>query len=491
MTNSLEPRPPASPGWSKPARITLAAAAAMTASSYIRWAVTGSIKVEQNYLSGWPMVLNMVLFLGALAAAGYAYVKAVLRSPGYDLDLRQVKRLAVATALVTFFMMPMLSNDIFSGLAYGDLVLRGINPYTQAGMLKTTLYASYLGRAWIDAPCVYGPVNVLLEAASAWAGSGSVLAGVAIIKLMTLGFALLFIWTAGRFFETADPDRKSNTAALVLLAPIFWVMGSGQAHNDIVAAALLMTSLLLMKKKHFVAAFVLLTLAVQAKVFAAIAVPLFIVLAWSALRADKKRLILTLGASLGLAAVCSAALYAPLWDGAKTLSTPAKFLEQKHATKSIPRVAATAAEFVNTVVHRRLALPSVPPADQRSALEKETVSLMKILSLLLALYVLVRLRRFRAFNDYLAGFAALATIVVCFYSPAFQPWYLVGALPLFAGVERKEWVTWAAAIFAAASAMNVLHIAGDSNVPARILSAVFIAGTNGLFFWRFRARFLR
>ncbi len=489
----IQPPPPGALDWSsRPLIMAISAAAALTASSYIRLLTTGSVKVDGNYLSGLPLIINVVLFLVTLTVSGYSYINTVLRRKGYDLDLRQVKQVAVIMAVITFFMMPMLSNDIFSRLAYGELALRGINPYTHAELLRTTIHSSYIGPTWIEAPCVYGPVTVLVDALAALAGRWSLAAGLVVVKLIHLIFAVFFIETAGRFFaRSGAAGHRYNIAALVMLAPVFWVMGSGQAHNNMIAAALLMTSLLFMQRRKFVAASLPLVLAIHTKVFAAIAVPLFLILAWVSLKMDRKALVRTMGRSLGIAALLSVVLYLPFWAGGDALRTPAGFLRHKLASKSVARVASSSMAHIEDAVGRTPAVPGRSREARARELEKGLVVSLKIVSLVLAGHILAGFRRFRVFDEYLAAFAALAALVICFFSSVFHPWYLVGALPFFAGIKRREWVVWSAVLFASVSAMNVIHLAGDADIPVRALTAVLIAAVNILFFWKFRSRFIK
>lgn len=495
-TNPIKPSDPSSAAsaavWtSRPFIITMAAAAAMTVSSYIRLIVTGSIKVDGNYLAGWPMVINVTLFLAAMAAAGVVYLKTVLRKPGYDLSLGQVKLLALVTAIITSFMMPMLSNDIFSRLAYGELALSGFNPYTQAEFLKTALHFSHVGHTWTNAPCVYGPVTVLFDMLASLAGRWSLPAGLAVIKFIHLACAVLYIEMATCFFAKARlPNRKLNTAALVMLAPLFWVMGSGQAHNDMLSAAFLMAALLLMQRSRFIASSIPLALAVHTKASAGIAVPLFLILVWAVLRSDRKKMVRTLGASLGLAMALSVVLYFPFWDGGQALRKPAAFMDHKLASKSVARVAGTSIAFLENSAGWTTGLSDGMRHARERRIEGKVDIILKALSIILAVHILIGFWRFKVFDEYLAAFAALAVLAICFFSPVFHPWYFVGVLPLFAGLKRDEWISWAAVIFAVAGAMNVIHIAGDANHPVRVLSAILIVATVILFFWRFRSRFL-
>lgn len=482
--------------WNRAFAVTLASVSIITASSYIRWFVTGSFKVDDNYPTGWPMVLNVVLFLGALAAAGYAYIKVVLRRKGWNLDLAQVRRLAMISAGIASLMMPMLSNDIFSRLAYGDLVLKGVNPYTHAEKLATSNFAPLVGRTWAEAPCVYGPVTVFADAAAALAGRRSILAGLAALDAIQLAFTLLFIQAAWLFFSDTEKVRapgpgeeaggKYNTAAMIMLAPLVWMMGSGQGHNDIMAAALLMVSLVLMRRKKFAAAALPLALAAMAKIYALIAVPLFLLAVWSELKNDRKRLIRVLAASLAIAMAALVVLDSPLWDSGRALSAPAGFIKHKLASKSIPRMISTAVVITEDILH-----PGSGPREARTrAIEAPLAICLKILSLVLAVHILAGLFSRRGLDEFLPSFAALAAVVICFYSPVFHPWYFVGLIPLFAELKRPEWVIWSAAVFASAGAMNVIHIAGYADLPVRGIAAMLIGATGLLFFWKFRSRFL-
>lgn len=506
----------ASAAWGRPFAVTAAAAAVLTAASYIRWAATGSFKIDDNYLHGPLLVLNVILVLGSLAAAGYAYFKIVLRRQGWDLDLAAVRRLAVLTAVITSFMMPMLSNDVFSRLAYGDLANQGLNPYTQAGLLRSSAYGPLVGSKWAAAPCVYGPVTVTADRIAAWAGRRSTTAGLFVMHIIQLAFALLFIYTAGKYFERngaggaagagpgpsssstcaappADGSRHDlNTAALVMLAPIFWLSGTGQGHNDIIVAAFLMLMLLLLKKGKFTAGALAMTLAIATKSYALMTVPLFLGLTWSALKNDRRRLALVLAVSLAVAAGTVVLVHAPYFDHGRGITMPMEFLHGLQTSRSTPRIISTAAavseDMLGAWTGRR---PALPRETRARAIEAPLTAGMEAASLLLAVYLLAGLAFRHGFDDFVVVFAALSAVLICYFCHTFHPWYFAGFIPLFTAEKRKEWVLWAAAVFAFSGSIDVMELAGYADLPVRGLAAVITLSVNILFFWNFRARFER
>lgn len=485
--------------WNKPFVFICSAAAVITVSSYIRWAVTGSVKVDGNYPKGPALVLNIILFLVSLAVAGYAYVKVVLRRDGWDLDLGQVKKLAVITAIIAVFMMPMLSNDVFSRLAYGDMLTKGMNPYSRPELLKDSIYAPLIGACWAKAPCVYGPMTVLIDSAAALAGRHSLAAALAVLDIFQLVFMLLFILSAWRYFADEEAARKDaglpspafNKAALVMLAPLVWLMGLGQDHNDIIAGAFLMLALLLMRRGKFTAASLPLIMAVQTKLYVIIAIPLFLILAWSALKPEWKKLAAVLGKSLAIAAAVTVILYAPFHDGGRELTVPSEFLQHKSSAKSITRVISTAIVTMGDVLHIGNSRTEEPRPVRARRVEAPMFPIIKAFSLMLMLLVFSRIRYCRDPEDFIEIFAVLGAVLVCFFSSVFNPWYLAGLVPLFVGVKRPVWALWTALMFASVGAMNVMEIGGFQNLAVRGVADVFIAWTNILFFWRFRSRFLK
>jgi ABC-type Fe3+-siderophore transport system permease subunit len=156
----------------------------------------------------------------------------------------------------------------------------------------------------------------------------------------------------------------------------------------------------------------------------------------------------------------------------------------------VARVAGYSIAFIENAAGRKTGLSDGTWRAGERRIERMVDIILKSLSIFLAIHILIGFWRFKVFDEYLAAFAALAVLAICFFSPVFHPWYFVGVMPLFAGLKREEWISWAAVIFAVAGAMNVIHIAGDANQTVRILSAVLIVATVILFFWRFRSRFL-
>ncbi|MGL1475121.1 hypothetical protein ACSTJF_00480, partial [Vibrio parahaemolyticus] len=93
-------------------------------------------------------------------------------------------------AFLFSLMLPMLSNDLYSLLAYGDASNRGADVYTMTDMLHISPYYDYVSELWKTAPCVYGPVVLLQVKLATWIG-GNLYGTIIIYKLIALIWAII------------------------------------------------------------------------------------------------------------------------------------------------------------------------------------------------------------------------------------------------------------------------------------------------------------
>ena len=127
----------------------------------------------------------------------------------------------------------MTSNDIFSNLANGRLVLAGLNPYIDPPLALGSDHptVSLVADDWSDVPTPYGPVITALATLAALARTDW--AALAVFKLMMLASVLGTVLVAHACCRTYLPPRQA-AAALVFVGwnPLVAWEISGQAHND-------------------------------------------------------------------------------------------------------------------------------------------------------------------------------------------------------------------------------------------------------------------
>ena len=135
-----------------------AGAALVTALSWGRWILLGEIAPDLRRLPdivAWPAAAILWLALGACHVAHRSLVQSPPR-------LRVQLRAALAVGAIAALMLPFLSNDLFSVLAYTDLAWNStVNPLTlRAPGLRASRFFHVVSPAWNWTPCVYGPLQL-------------------------------------------------------------------------------------------------------------------------------------------------------------------------------------------------------------------------------------------------------------------------------------------------------------------------------------------
>ena len=190
--------------------------------------------------NGPPVALSGAGARGAAACAGLAATLAVL-SAGYFAALRRPPQrgellTAAAGSVLAALAMPLLfSADVYAYAYYGDLALRGQNPYGHgpppaADPLAAAAVAAWAGK--VPPRCVYGPAAVGLAALIDAAGAGG---GVAVqIALQRLAAAAAYAFYTAIVLRLVRAPR--TRAALLLNPVVLWSVAEG--HNDTAMTAL-------------------------------------------------------------------------------------------------------------------------------------------------------------------------------------------------------------------------------------------------------------
>ncbi|HEY5242029.1 MAG TPA: hypothetical protein VIJ22_11210, partial [Polyangiaceae bacterium] len=139
----------------------------------------------------------------------------------------QPRRLAFLGLFVAGLMLPMLSNDLFSVLAYASLAAQGHDVYTTVSWLPHSVWYPWVGERWAEKVCVYGPTTLIGAMPGALAGGNPWLAMLA-LRLAWLAPAALVMELSFRRLR----DRPFFHA-LIWLNPLWLVEGPGQLHTDL------------------------------------------------------------------------------------------------------------------------------------------------------------------------------------------------------------------------------------------------------------------
>lgn len=459
------------------ARRWLLGLALVTAASWGRWAATGSLKVDESY----PSEAVGTLLFGVLVA-GWALLvlgwRGMLSRPPPD-----ARRLAFTGLAVAALMLPMISNDIFSVLAYGDLAARGRDVYTTSAALPDSRWFAWIGEHWNEKVCVYGPTTLTLVLPSALSGGNPWLALALLRVAWLLPLALVMELTFRRV-------RRPFFHAMVWLNPLFLVEGPGQLHADVLGLAAVACGVALGLAGRARTSAALFAFAVLGKVSFAFTGAWF----WlHGARTGRERLV-RIPVIVGSLLTLGVLFFAPYWRGTATITEPLRALSGMNPGGSITEVVGT---IVNVL--RGGGIPHADaPVHDAVALERSAnagtwlvVSLvMRLVALVVGVRALREMLREPHDDDRIAlGTGAIVIAAITLASHRFQAWYLMAALPFFGLRCTDAWRRWWVAVVAVSVTTEFVYVLPRTALILPAWVAVTTAATVILFVTSFRARY--
>jgi alpha-1,6-mannosyltransferase len=355
---------------------------------------------------------------------------------------------------------PMFSRDVYSYLAQGELVGRGLDAYVNGpGALgPNDPLAAEVHRLWIDTPAPYGPVFLAVAAVIVWVTGANLVAGVLAMRLVALTSVAVLAVVVPRLAPRCRID-PGQAVWLGVLNPLVLVHVVAGVHNDALMIALLMTGLLLSSGHRrsrsapswrMAPAVVLVTLAALVKAPAALALA-YLAHLWAVrLGVSRPELgrwrwlagialttavtavtvtAVTLGTGLGLG-----------WIGA--LKTPAIVHNGLSVSTDVGDIAARLGHAFGLGLG--VSIDSV-------------VTVTRLLGAALAVVfcVLAWVRRDKLDTPGAVGLALGAVVLL---GPVVHPWYLLWALvPLAAGSKDPRVLRWAVALSVGLSLVILPH----------------------------------
>lgn len=353
-----------------------------------------------RYLNDLGSKLDFNTFLPALLAFTAAWALLVTRSG--TVSLRMAVGVIVALNLLVFAGPVLLSQDIFSYLAYARMGFEhGVNPYVHGpGAISTDPIYMFVGSHWKHSATAYGPLFTLLSYPLAWLG---VFGGLWALKVVAVAASLCIVWMVVLCAREAGVDPV-RAALLVGLNPLMLIYTVGGAHNDLIMAALMMVGVWLTVRRREALGAASVVAGAAVKATAAVVVPFMVV--------GTRRLAPLFGA---LAATAVAGLVAYVAFGVHALDFVA-VLKRQQSFVSID-------SFPTEVAHL-FGKAGVYPVDR---------TLLRIGLIAVELYLAWRVWRG---YDWIAaaGWTMLAIAVTTTWLLA---WYTIWALPL-AAVSRDR-----------------------------------------------------
>jgi alpha-1,6-mannosyltransferase len=193
-----------------------------------------------------PTLSVAVIYTGmALLVIAWWRVARHLSAHAGTVDRRDLIRIALSWAVPLAAAPPLFSRDVYSYLAQGATLARGLDPY-QLGPAPALGVDHPLVRSvpalWRDTPSPYGPLFTLISRALIAVTGDDVVAGIFAQRAVALAGLVLVVWALPRLARRAgaDPDRAFWLGAAHPLVLFHVVSG---AHNDGLMVGLAMVGL--------------------------------------------------------------------------------------------------------------------------------------------------------------------------------------------------------------------------------------------------------
>ena len=270
----------------------------------LRW-LAGVLQIDD--LHGSTLVAASVLSVVASVAA---FLFVLVEAWRGTVSLRMVVILAVAAHAVVLLLPLLVSRDVYSYIAYGNIAgLHHANPYVQTPAdFPRDAVAVLVGPKWFSTPAVYGPLftsyaSIVVRVAHDLGTQVGVFRWTA--ALASLGTIGVIATTVRR----VRPSRAAFAVAAFGLNPVVLFQSVASGHNDLVVALAVAGALALVLARRDLLAVVALTLGTLVKATAAL--PLLLLLVWCVARAPAGRRARTLATHAGLAALIGGVFAAP------------------------------------------------------------------------------------------------------------------------------------------------------------------------------------
>jgi hypothetical protein len=232
-------------------------------------------------------LLGMALVYAGIVIVLGAWYCLVTFPPGGRRGLHQLRWVFALWVSPLLVSPPLFSRDVYTYGAEGELVSRGIDPYTHGlQSVRGSTFFDLADPLWRHAHAPYGPVFFDLARADAHLTS-TVFTTVEGYRLLALVGVVLVAVSVPVLARTLRLD-PSTAFALAALNPLVLLYLVGGAHNDALMLGLLVAALAVARRGHPVVAVVLCALAAGVKVPALLGV-VFIGWDWAGAHAPPRR----------------------------------------------------------------------------------------------------------------------------------------------------------------------------------------------------------
>lgn len=261
-----------------------------------------------GYLAYFTVRAEFEIFI-TLSALAFLFFYLIVHQG--DLTFRQLVGLSIIYRLVFLFSSPQLSQDFFRFFWDGQLVINGINPYLKTVdayfnsstdfVYQAELLREGMGSLNAGNFSNYPPFSQFLYAVSAWIARDSVLVFIVVLRLILIGFDIVFIYFADKLLRQFNKNPK--ILFWYILNPLCILEITGNLHLEGVMIALFVAGIYFLSTQRYLGCGVVVGLSVGTKLLSLVAVPLLLIFIWrKAKHLDKykKTLLFTLAFSLAL-----------------------------------------------------------------------------------------------------------------------------------------------------------------------------------------------
>ena len=464
----------------------------IVAASWYRVYIAGTLQVDGHGLSGIPVYIVFISFILALTVYSVSLYRLWIESV---LSTSEIKVLSYIFAGLFSFMLPMLSNDIFSLLTYGDAANRGIDVYTDTHSYSVSPYFEFVSNLWRTAPCVYGPVCLSMSRIAAFIGQGHLLLALLAYKVIALLWLALFIEVMYRIGNALG--RSSSSLLFIILNPLVMMQGLAQLHCDGIAIALSGCMIYFFLTKKWYWAFVFAGLAIASKISFVLMLPFLVV----GLFIEKSTWLSFLSRTfvgVVIAVITVVAIYAPYYTSLQTIQTPFKFVFNQDPAKSIAEVIGDIVYFAPSVIsgkenqelHSNL---HVRPSTSAKQLEAWLLVKKTSQGFALLMSAIVFLRFWlgeRDIRHWMKVFTRLLLLFLLFYSHVFYAWYLLMVIPFLWYEDDLRFIQWLFVLTCFCNVHDILcAVQRGTPVYFLVLPLTFLSIVS--FVWRFDRVFFK
>ncbi|MGH3545030.1 MAG: polyprenol phosphomannose-dependent alpha 1,6 mannosyltransferase MptB [Mycobacteriales bacterium] len=418
-------------------------------------------------------------------------VTAMVRHPQHS--ARWIGVTAAVWSLPLALAPPLLSRDVYSYAAQGQVAAHGRNPYEYGPAEFSSDWAApdwaeSVSPSWSFSPAPYGPLFVIVARGAAMLGeaTGRIEVAVLALRLVTIGAVALLAVYLPRLARHCGV-APGQAQWLAIGCPLLLVHSVSGAHNDVIMLALVVAGLVYLARHRPIPAGLLLGAAVAVKAPALLMLPFAVLLAVAlAYRAGASRAacVRRAGAMMAVAGVSLTGFTLAAgfgWGWINALSTPGASVQWT----SLPTSWGIAVSWLTD--------PFVVPGDDNTAVTvARGIGAALLAMLLLAIWArtawhVLRTRRTANPSDTPATreeaaepsqpwitrtvvqACGAALLALALLAPAFHPWYFLWPLVLLAASVRHH--IGRAALAVTAGALCFLVLPGGYNL-ARITAPV-------------------